>query len=486
MKEKQFNNIIGANKIYSPKNLTLLLLLITALGIGISQVSIFVGFSAIIAPLIMLYISSVFQKPNLVFYSALIMAFVALGLTKYYPAPLGLSIDFLLLIGWICVFFNKKEINWSNLNNGYCYAVLLWFGWVCFEIINPEAKSILAWFFAMRGIGLYSLLTIPLCFIIFNKSKHQEKFINIWFTIAILGTLWGCRQLYFGLNGAENAWLAEGNSSTHILHGKLRVFSFFSDAGQFGASQAHTFLVATVLTLGPYNKKRKFFYSITAICTFWGMMISGTRGAIIIPVIGFLIYAIMTKKIKILFLGILIGLSVFAFLKYTYILQSNYQVARMRTALNPNNASFNVRIENQKKLYSYLKPRPIGGGIGSAGYWGLRFSPNTFLARTPTDSWYVQIWAENGIVGLFLYVCMLIYFLIKGFITIWKLQDPSYKQIAVAFYAGFLGIIFASYGNKVLGQMPTGILIYISIAFIHLSTKFEKQTNQLKNGLMDT
>ena len=413
------------------------------------------------------------------------MAFISLGLTKYYPAPLGLSIDFLLLTGWICVFFSNKKIIWSNLNNGYFYATLLWFGWVCFEIINPEAKSVLAWFFAMRGIGLYSLLTIPLCFLFFNKTKHQEKFIDIWFSLAILGSIWGFRQLYFGLNGAENAWLAEGNCNTHILHGKLRVFSFFSDAGQFGASQAHTFLVATILTLGPYNRKRKFFYLITAACTFWGMMISGTRGAIITPVIGFFIYAILTKKIKILFLGIFIGFSAFIFLKYTYILQSNYQVARIRTALNPENASFNVRLENQKKLSRYLQNRPIGGGIGSAGYWGLRFSPGTFLARTPTDSWYVQLWAENGIIGLFLYLSMIMYFIIKGFITIWKLKNESYKQFAMALYAGFLGIVFASYGNKVLGQMPTGLLIYISIAFIHLSTKFDEKANQLKNEQMD-
>lgn len=486
MKEKQFNSRIGGNKIYTPRNLTLLLLLITALGIGISQLGVFIGFTAIVAPILIFYVANVFKKPKVIFYSALIMAFIALGLTKYYTAPLGLSIDFLLITGWLCVFFSSKKIIWSNLNNGYCYAVVLWFAWVCFEIVNPEAKSILAWFFAMRGIGLYCLLTIPLCFLFFNNTKHQESFIKIWFTFGILGSLWGCRQLYFGLNDAENAWLAAGNNLTHILHGKLRVFSFFSDAGQFGASQAHTFLVSTILALGPYSIKKKIFYSITAASTFWGMMISGTRGAIIVPVIGFLIYAIMTKKIKILVLGFFISLSAFAFLKYTRILHSNYQIARMRTALNPDNASFNVRIENQKKLSRYLRNRPIGGGIGSAGYWGLRFSPNTFLARTPTDSWYVQIWAENGIVGLFLYVCMLIYFLIKGFITIWKLQDPNYKQIAVAFYAGFLGIVFASYGNKVLGQMPTGMLIYISIAFVHLSTKFEKQTNQLKNGPMDT
>ena len=183
----------------------------------------------------------------------------------------------------------------------------------------------------------------------------------------------------------------------------------------------------------------KIFFGVTAALTFWGMMISGTRGAIFVPIAGFFIYFVSTKNIKILLLGMLVGAGAFVVLKFTKIGQGNYQIARMRTALDPNDASFQVRLDNQKKLKSYLSHRPIGGGVGSAGYWGLRFSPGTFLAETPTDSWYVQIWAENGMVGLTIYICMILYLLMKGFWIIWHLQDEVVKQYAMALFAGFLG-----------------------------------------------
>jgi hypothetical protein len=40
-------------------------------------------------------------------------------------------------------------------------------------------------------------------------------------------------QMTMGVDFAEQEWLNEGSYKTHILFGKLRVFSFFSDAGQF-------------------------------------------------------------------------------------------------------------------------------------------------------------------------------------------------------------------------------------------------------------
>ena len=36
----------------------------------------------------------------------------------------------------------------------------------------------------------------------------------------------------------------------------------------------------------------------------------------------------------------------------------------------------------------------------------------------------------------------------------------------------------ASYGNGVLGQMPTGIIIYMSMAFLFMAEKFDKELNK--------
>lgn len=128
-----------------------------------------------------------------------------------------------------------------------------------------------------------------------------------------------------------------------------------------------------------------------------------------------------------------------------------------------------------------MTTRPFGGGIGSSGNWGQRFSPTTFLANTPTDSWYVMIWAEQGIIGLLLHLGILFFILFRSAYMIWfRLKDPWLIAQMQGLTAGFFGIMLASYGNGVLGQMPTGIILYMSWAFLFLSPKFESEIQKLK------
>ena len=263
----------------------------------------------------------------------------------------------------------------------------------------------------------------------------------------------------------------------------MRVLSFYSDAGQFGASQGQTGVVFGILALNKKdNFKLRVFYGITALLGIYGMMISGTRGAIAVPVMGAALYVVLRKNIKVMILGALIGIIFFGFFKYTTIGNANYNIRRMRTAFDPNDASLLVRLENQRKLKSYLAARPFGGGIGSAGNWGQRFAPNTFLANTPTDSWYVSIWAEQGVVGLVLHLFILLYILVKGSYTImFKIRDDWIKSQMSALAAGYFGIMVASYGNGVLGQIPTGLLIYSSMAYLFLSRKLDEEAIAEKN-----
>ena len=147
------------------------------------------------------------------------------------------------------------------------------------------------------------------------------------------------------------------------------------------------------------------------------------------------------------------------------------QVRRMRTVLDPNNKSLSARLDNQKTFGRYLANKPFGGGVGTAGFWGARFNPESLMANTATDSWYVKIWAETGTVGLTLHLIILAYIIGKGGHRIMTMPNCKKKSYATAFYAALIGVIFASYGNQVLGQMPTGPIINMMIPFIFLLTK---------------
>jgi hypothetical protein len=63
------------------------------------------------------------------------------------------------------------------------------------------------------------------------------------------------------------------------------------------------------------------------------MMISGTRGAMIVPMIGGLTYILLRKNFKALIIGGFVLAIVIPFLPY-FIGQSNSQIRRMRTAFS--------------------------------------------------------------------------------------------------------------------------------------------------------
>jgi O-antigen ligase len=256
------------------------------------------------------------------------------------------------------------------------------------------------------------------------------------------------------------------------------VFSFYSDAGQFGASQAMMALLSGILAVGPFSLGRRILYWILAVVFFLGFAISGTRGALAVPLFGGLAYLITTRNFKVLFAGVSAMVLVFVMLKYTFMFQGVEQVRRMRTALDPNNRSLEVRLENQITFGRYLADKPFGGGIGTAGFWGARFNPNSLMANTATDSWYVKIWAETGIVGLAIHLSFLGFVLGKGGAICMGLQDPRRKTYAMAIYASIVGVVFSSYGNQVFGQMPTGMIMNLAIPFLFLiPTWYEKNSN---------
>jgi O-antigen ligase len=148
----------------------------------------------------------------------------------------------------------------------------------------------------------------------------------------------------------------------------------------------------------------------------------------------------------------------------------------MRTAFDPKNESLIARLQNRAKLRPYLNARPFGGGIGNAGAKAQRFTPNTFLANIATDSWYVEIWAEQGVVGLALHLALMGFILVKGsYIVIHRIRDPGLKGKMMALLSGIFGIMASSYGNGVFGQMPTGLIMYSSMAFIFMAPKLDEE-----------
>jgi hypothetical protein len=479
MSSEVYRKTGGAGWLHKPLPILILLGVQLVMAYGIATSGLMVGIMGIAMPIAISFVLAVILYPQIGFYTLFLQAFVILGLSRYLPGPWGLTVDGVLFLMYGALFFNsfKQKIPWKKAKNDLTLVTVIWYGYLLLQIVNPEAASRGAWFYAMRGLGLYMLLIIPLVFIIFDKQKYLNGFLIIWGVMSFLATLKGAQQLIFGVDSWEQAWLNQGAATTHILFGKLRVFSFYSDAGQFGAAQAHAGVVFGILALAKdRNLWLRVFFIIVALAGIYGMFISGTRGSIAVPVMGGALYFVLKKNIYVMVAGAIFGAVFFGFFKFTTIGNNIDQIRRMRTAFDPNDPSLQVRLENQRVLKNYMASRPIGGGVGSSGNWGQRFSPNTFLAQTPTDSWYVMVWAELGIVGLLLHLGILFYILGKScYLAMFKIRDDWIRETTIAMACGMFGIMVASYGNGILGQFPTGVMIYTSMAFMFLSPRLDEE-----------
>lgn len=464
---------------FSERLLTMAYKLVAAVlgGYCIAKGGLLVGLFLLGLPFVVAFTRVIFRTPVQGLYATLVVAFTAVGMRRYVPAPMGLMVDVILVLTVAVILSRHPSVwDWSRLKNGLFLCTSVWMLYNVFEIVNPEARSMAAWFYAVRGVALYMMLAVPLGLLLFDSKRDVDRTLLFWFAFSVLGTLWGFKQLYIGLDEPETRWLHTGdNFTTHLLFGKLRVFSFYSDSGQFGAAQGHVGVVAGILSLAPVSLRKRLMFAGVSVVALYGMLISGTRGAMAVPFVGFFAYLCLSKNWKILILGMVALASVYGVLRYTHVGQHIYEVRRMRTAIvqGSDNPSLQVRKRNQQRLRVYLQGKPFGGGVGSGGSWGQRFSPGTFLANLALDSWYVKIWAEQGIVGLYLYLGILAYLFIAGLRRVFRLRNPLLRHQMIALYCGVLGIAAASYGNMVLGQMPTGIVVYFSLVFIFRSPAFD-------------
>ncbi|MDO9512332.1 MAG: O-antigen ligase family protein [Bacteroidales bacterium] len=469
-----FQHRTGYHQLLSPRAIILVLASSVILSVLMSWKGLPVAGALIVLPVFLVYFTLLINKPQLGLYFAIGFGFVILGLTRYitFPFPIGLLMDATLLLTFFALFVQKfsTRVDFKPANKDITWLSIIWLAYLLIQVANPEARSIEAWFASFRPMGLYTLLFVVLTLLFIQTPERLKTIFLIWGIFSILATIKGIIQLYIGVDPFEKAWLDGGGSLTHILFGKLRIFSFYSDAGQFGANQGYTGVVFSILAFATKNRRQKIFYIIVALLGFYGMLISGTRGAIAVPFAGFALYIVHRKNLAIMMTGFIFALIIFAFFKFTSIGNGVYMINRMRTAFNPEDASLMVRLENQRKLSVYMATRPIGGGLGHGGIKAQKYLPNALLSNIATDSWYVLIWVELGIVGLIMHLFIQFYILIKGsYYLMFQLRDPVLISQASAFTAGMMGIMLASYANAVIGQYPTSPLIYIGMAII-LST----------------
>ncbi len=443
----------------------------------LSSAQISTNFLFILLPFIIGFVVLVFFKPRIGLITYIFYCFLMPTLGKHIEGiQFGLGIDALLILTWLGVIFHRSnKYKYRYLNNDLVWLAVVWFIITVLEIGNPAKPNIQGWLQEMRSATLYWVLTIPLVHMLFRKRSDMDLFLYIVIGLSLFGALYGIKQLYIGPDGAENRWLEAGARKTHILFGKLRVFSYYSEAAQFGASQAHLAIICIILATGPHSLIKKLFYAVAGVFIFYGMMISGTRGAIGGLIGGAAVFLILSKQTKILILGAIAGIGFIGMLKYTKIGNDNDQIRRMRSSMDPNDPSLQVRFANQKILKDILSSKPFGTGVGTIGQWGTTYNKDKLISTIPPDSLFVKNWAMYGVIGFTIWLGIMLYILGKSAGIIWKIRDPILRNQLSALCAGTACTLLCSYGNEVQNAMPSSAIVYISWAFIWLGPRWDSK-----------
>lgn len=428
-------------------------------------------------------------RPHVVYFIYAVYACTFITIMRYTRID-GLSVvlDILLvyvMVSMICSTYIRKNIDWNRAVNMLTLSYIPWIFFTLFQFLNPFTRSD-SMMTGLRGwIGETVILYIMVS-ILSDKWKALRvglMTLSIMVFACYLKVLW---QRYVGFDSAEQYFLfVQGAQTTHLIHSGARYFSFISDAATFGTFMSTAALVYGLVSIKTTNKKMAIWYAIIAILSFLGQLLSGTRGSLIIPAIGIVLYTLLCKNIKIAMIMLFLGLTTYVFFAFTNIGNSNSFIKRARTAFHPSkDASMNVRLENREKIADYLSRNPLGAGIGHfATIIKLNDEGLYENKNIPYDSYYVGIWSQTGYFGLFLHILIHASVILTCcYKVMFKVKNAELRQILMAFTCAAFGIYVSGYTSYSIGQPPINFLIPAMLAFVLNGPYIDAELQQNNNS----
>lgn len=404
----------------------------------------------------------------------LMLSFIFLGAKRILDdIPLGILMDVMIVVMLFGLFIRQvKERDWSFAKNPISKVIIAWLVYVLLEGLNPWAESRLAWLYTIRGLMGFTLMYFLLMYAIDSK-KFIFWLIKIWLLFMLLAMIYGYNQEFFGLQSFELNWIMSDKGRYALLFqaGKFRMFSFFSDPLVYGFSMCFTGMLCFILAGGPFRLHKKILLYTIGCLMIYGMLFSGTRAAFILPPAGFLFYSIIKFKKNIIIAG---GVLLFIVVILLNIPSSNPNLVRLQSAFKPSDdPSYQVRVRNQEFIQPYIQTHPMGGGLGSVGEWGKKFSPWSPLANFPPDSGYVRIAVEMGWIGLFLFCLLLFIVFREGIKDYFRIKDPMLKTISLGMLTVVYSLTLANFPQEAIGQYPINYLFFVAIAIINKCRQFD-------------
>jgi hypothetical protein len=436
---------------------------------------------AIIPAVIALFLGCL-HYPNMVLAAAFVFNYIIMGLGRYVYLSIPITVMFEMFFALIIICYmirhvgkpsdDSKAINW------YWFFMFLWMAYCIINIGNGVTGRlrVMEWYKAVRPIAFYPLIVSIIVALHAKRYQFIRYFLILWGIMIMLATAKGYWQRSHGFDTAEWIWLMTRGASTHLINTGVRYFSFFTDAANYGCSMGMSGVTFAITALHTKSLRMKIFYGVVALCAAYGMLISGTRAALAVPIVGVAMYTVLCKNVKIFFASAITLCAATFILAFTTIGDSNKMVHRMRTAFDKEDASMNVRYENQKAIKAYMSEAPFGIGLGLDAMNVSQKNKFYLPAATPADSDWVNIWVRMGEIGLGVFLLLQAVILATAsFILCFRIKNEEIRGPLVGMLCGCGGILIASYGNMVYFQYPNGPIIYACLTLVFMGTYFDQQ-----------
>lgn len=409
----------------------------------------------------------------------LFLAFFINFFNKFLPIPFGILLDvFSTLLFFVVIARNFQSQGWAKFYHPLSLVIVLWvlFGFISF--LNPIAPSQMAWVYSFRAVFLLYIIYFVAVEVI-TSYERLRNFLYFIVGMGLLTALYGLKQEFFGFMDMELEWLSADSTRFHLIvqWGRYRIFSFCSDPTTFGTLMAFLGIFSLVISLGHFHMRTRIIAFLISVVMFVAILYCGSRTPFLLVPVGMAMYLILNFRPQVL-------LSIFGLVLFTsailLVFNDHPVVHRVLSAFQFWNLdSMQVRLQNQAYIQSFIKSNPFGGGMGSTGIWGQRFSPHNWLSNFAHDSGYVRTAVELGWIGLLLYSVLLFTTMRYAIKYSFEVEDPKIRDIYHAVTSSLFVLLVGSYAQELYTLLPISIIYYFFLGIIVRAKDLNSKTEQL-------
>lgn len=450
------------------------------------------GYSAFVAvmciPAIALVGYFLFSRKMAMFYTLFIVNTIIMFIERHFhlPVPVSLINELfeLMLIGMVLV--DHWRFHLSRLINVMFLCAIVWVMFCCIEIFNDQCGlgiDVYRWYTGARLMSMQILYAFVVTTLFIDTPKKIMTLLFIWAVFIVFAAIWLWKQKNIGLTEAESRFL--WSSPAHIMGGKIRFFSCFTDAANFGIHTAVASAAFLIIAATMKVTRIRIFFAIVGCIGIWAFFGSGTRTAMFCFIATIMVFIVLCKNKKLILSVSAVFLVFLYILIFTNIGDSNQNIRRMRTAFDKEDASLGVREQNKATLRKYMVDAPWGVGIGLENGDVPPFNKFKLITQVPPDSEYVYIWVRTGVVGLTVFcIINVVMFLGACWIVFFRLKNPSIRGVGIAYTAAFIGMHLGGYANQILLQFPNVLIYYGGLATVYLLPHIENEWNEWEAKLI--